>query len=75
MRQRRATHHVPILQKFYNGPAVIITNDGTRFRVPGVETPTLADIAVDDMILAGGVTEEDGLHAVVVGVVPERPAA
>jgi hypothetical protein len=52
---------------------VAITDAETQFHVPGVEDPSLADIAIDDIILAGGVKEEDGLHAVVVAVTPERP--
>lgn len=55
------------------GAAVVITDAETRFHIPGVENPSLADIAIDDIILAGGVKEEDGLHAVVVAVTPERP--
>jgi hypothetical protein len=55
------------------GPDNIITDENTRFFVLGLENPTLADIEVDDLIVAGGVREEDGLHALVVAVTPERP--
>ncbi len=55
------------------GPAVVITDANTRFFVPGIENPSLADIAVNGIIVAGGVREEDGLHALVVAVTPERP--
>jgi RNase P/RNase MRP subunit p29 len=55
------------------GPDKVITDENTRFFVPGIENPSLADIAVDDIIVAGGVREEDCLHALVVAVTPERP--
>ena len=55
------------------GTDVVITDENTRFFVPGVENPSLADIAVDDIIMAGGVRDDDGLHALVVAVTPERP--
>ena len=55
------------------GPEVVITDENTRFVVPGIDNPSLANIVVDDIIVAGGVREEDGLHALVVAVSPERP--
>jgi phage baseplate assembly protein gpV len=52
---------------------VVITGENTRFWVPGVEEASLDDIAVGDTVVAGGTMTEEGLRAVVVAVVPERP--
>jgi len=39
---------------------IILTDDQTHFRVPGVEEPTIADIEIGDHILALGELAEDG---------------
>ncbi len=53
---------------------IIYTDEQTRLRVPGVESPTLADIQVDDRILAAGQpTEGRSLLARWIIVRPARP--
>jgi hypothetical protein len=52
------------------GPIVITTDENTRYHVPGVENPSLGDISVDDIILAGGAREDGENHAVVIAVIP-----
>jgi hypothetical protein len=50
------------------------TTDETRFRVPGVEDATLADLKVGDRIAALGSKDESGdFVARIVAVVPRRP--
>ncbi len=55
------------------GPAVVISSDDTRFHIPNVENPALADIEIESTLVAGGRLEDDGLHAVVIAITPERP--
>ncbi len=55
------------------GPALVITSENTLFRVPGVEQASLVDIQVNHTLTAGGIRQEDGLHAAVVAIHPERP--
>lgn len=38
----------------------VLTNDETKFRIPGVENPTVDDIQVDDRILAAGLFNDEG---------------
>ncbi len=57
----------------------IRTDDKTRFRVPDVEEPTIADIQVGDHIVAVGTPEDDGAllaRLILVGRPPrDEPAA
>ncbi len=55
-----------------NGQEVrIVTDDQTRFRVPGVENPTIADVAVGSQLMVyGGRDEEGTLRAQAVVVIP-----
>jgi len=51
------------------GDKTILINENTRFRIPGVENPSLTDIKAGDRIIALGRRTEDGeLVARVVGV-------
>jgi hypothetical protein len=49
------------------------TTDETRFRVPGVEDATLADLKVGDRIVALGGKDESGDFVAKVVAVPRRP--
>jgi hypothetical protein len=52
----------------------VLTNDETRFRVPGVEDATLDDLQVGDQIVALGHRDTSGdFLAKIVAVVPRRP--
>ncbi len=53
-----------------HGPTVITTDEHTHYRVPGVENPSLDDISVDDIVLAGGAREDGEYHAVIIAVIP-----
>jgi len=53
----------------------VLTDETTEFRVPGVETPSIADLQVGDKIAGEGVVEEDGTaRATLVIVLPENVA-
>jgi RNase P/RNase MRP subunit p29 len=55
--------------KTRQGEKTILTDENTRFRIPGVENPSLEDIKVGDRIIALGRRHEDGdFMARVVGV-------
>jgi RNase P/RNase MRP subunit p29 len=55
--------------KTRQGEKTILTDENTRFRIPGVENPSLEDIKVGDRIIALGHRHEDGdFMARVVGV-------
>lgn len=55
------------------GQVTVHTSEDTRFRVPGVEAPTLNDLSVGDAVAAAGRWNEDGsMQALVVGVLPAR---
>ena len=43
-----------------DGPTTVVTDDHTRFRVPGVENPTLADVHVGDLVGVLAFGQEDG---------------
>ncbi len=52
------------------GERLVITDEGTRFRIPGTDEPSIEDISVGDQILALGRPDEHGsLLARVVAVV------
>lgn len=42
------------------GEKLVLTDDQTRFRIPGIEEPTIEDISVGDAILAVGRPDEEG---------------
>ena len=42
------------------GPVVVLVDDGTAIRVPGVEDPALKDLQVGDPVVARGQWNEDG---------------
>jgi len=51
----------------------VLTDENTRFRVPGVETPSLSDVHVGDHVVIRGERQEDGsLLASGIGVVTKR---
>jgi RNase P/RNase MRP subunit p29 len=51
------------------GEKTILTDEDTRFRIPGVEDPSIEDIKVDDRVIALGRRNKDGdFVARVVGV-------
>lgn len=51
------------------------TDEETEFRVPGVESPTIADLEVGDKVAGEGVVEEDGTaRATLVIVLPDDAA-
>lgn len=51
------------------GEKTVLTDENTRFRIPGVENPSIEDIEVGDRVIALGRRNEDGeLVARVVGV-------
>lgn len=52
--------------------ARVMTDDQTRFRVPGVENPTIADVKVGNHILARGDRDEGGKLLAKAVVVPPR---
>lgn len=43
-----------------DGLATVATDDRTRFEVPGVENPTLADVKVGDLVFVVAFGQEDG---------------
>jgi len=43
-----------------DGPMTVATDANTRFKVPGVENPTLADIKVGDLVFVVAFGQEDG---------------
>lgn len=50
----------------------VLTDETTEFRVPGVDTPSIADLQVGDRVAGEGEAEEDGtLRATLVIVLPE----
>lgn len=51
-----------------DGEVEVIVDDGTRLRIPGVEQPSLEDIAVDDWVIAVGERTGNALHATGVAV-------
>jgi RNase P/RNase MRP subunit p29 len=55
------------------GEKTILTDENTRFRIPGVENPSIEDIKEGDRVIALGRRNEDGdFVARVVGVPKER---
>lgn len=55
------------------GPVVVLTDENTRYRVPGVEEPTLDDIHVGDQVGVIAVSQgESGLLAKGIGVLPQE---
>ncbi|MBC7237458.1 MAG: hypothetical protein H5T69_16575, partial [Chloroflexi bacterium] len=60
------------------GALEVVVNEETRYRIPGVEEPSFADLAVGQLIVVrpvpeeGGLNPEDGVTAAVVGVVSEE---
>jgi len=55
------------------GEVTVVTDDDTRYRVKGIEQPTLADIKVGDRIAAAGRFEQDSqtrFLARLIGVLP-----
>ena len=54
------------------GAVTVLTDDRTRFRVPGTDAATLADVQVGDLIAMWGRRESEGaLHARLILVIPE----
>lgn len=54
---------------------VVLTDEETEFRVPGVENPSIADLAVGDEVAGTGEVEEDGtVYASLVVVLPDDVA-
>ena len=51
------------------GPVTILTDSNTRFRIPGVEEPSLSDLDAGETVGAGGWWEEDGSTFHAFGVV------
>jgi hypothetical protein len=54
-----------------DGERKVTTNDETRFRIRGVENPTIADVKVGDYILAKG--EPDSTGTFVAGAILVMP--
>ena len=52
--------------------AVVRTDPDTAFHIPSVEAPGLDDVAVDDLIIAGGVQNEDGSWQAILILVPRE---
>lgn len=52
--------------------AVVRTDPDTVFHIPGVEEPGLDDVAVDNLIVAGGVQNEDGSWQAILILVPRE---
>ena len=52
-----------LMVKTPDGERQVTTNDETRFRIPGVENPTIADVKVGDYILARGEPDSTGTFA------------
>jgi hypothetical protein len=42
------------------GEQTVLADENTRFRIPGVENPSLKDIKVSDRVIALGRRNEDG---------------
>jgi hypothetical protein len=54
---------------------MVLTDERTEFRVPGVENPTIADLEVGGKVAGEGVIEQDGtVRATLVVVLPEQVA-
>jgi hypothetical protein len=54
---------------------VRVTGD-TRYRIPGVENPTLADVQVGDTIVVGGIGQsDDTILAKVIGILRPEPSS
>jgi hypothetical protein len=53
---------------------VVLTDEATEFRVPGVENPTIADLKVGDKVAGEGVAEEGTIRATLVVVLPDDAA-
>ena len=54
---------------------MVLADETTEFRVPGVENPSIADLEVGDKVAGEGVIEEDGTaRAALVVVLPEQVA-
>jgi RNase P/RNase MRP subunit p29 len=58
--QVTAIEGTTLMVKTPGGERQVTTNDGTRFRIPGVENPTIADVNVGDYILARGEPDSTG---------------
>ena len=50
----------------------VLTDETTEFRVPDVDNPSIADLAVGDRIAGEGEADEDGMRATLVIVLPEQ---
>lgn len=55
------------------GTVTVITNPDTKYRVPGVTDATLANVKVDDRIVATGNKTDAGFVAKLVAVLPKPP--
>lgn len=55
------------------GTVTVITNTDTKYKVPGVTDATLANVKVDDRIVAMGEKTDAGLVAKLVAVMPKPP--
>jgi RNase P/RNase MRP subunit p29 len=58
--QVTAIEGATLMVKTPDGERQVTTNDETRFRIPGVENPTIADVNVGDYILARGEPDSIG---------------
>ena len=64
-----ATKGTTLTVETWHGEQIVLTDEDTRFRIPGVENPSLEDIEVGDRVIVLGRRNEDGeLVARVVGV-------
>ena len=54
-----------------DGPIVVTTGESTRFRIRGVDDPSLEDVQVGDQVICVGRRSVDGFHAFVVVVKSE----
>jgi len=61
--QVTAIEGTTLMVKTPDGERQVTTNDETRFRIPGVENPTIADVKVGDSILAKGEPDSTGTFA------------
>jgi hypothetical protein len=56
------------------GELTILTDETTRFRIPGAEEPGLDDVPLGAKVIIAWIKNEDGtLLARIVGVLPQRP--
>ena len=58
--QVTAIEGTTLMVKTPGGERQVTTNDETRFRIPGVENPTMADVNAGDYILARGEPDSTG---------------